>query len=854
MTRLLVVDDNEQNRYLLQALLVGHGYEVQVAVEGAEALEIARTTPPNLIVTDILMPGMDGYSLCRHWKNDATLKSIPFVFYTATYTDAKDEEFALGLGADRFIIKPQEPEALLGIIEEVISDHEAGRLGPPRESALEETAYVKGYNEALIRKLEDKLMQLEITKASLEREVAERRRAEEDALRAGREWQRTFDATNSAMWILDLEQRIVRSNKTSERFFPYSCDELIGKHCWEVVHNSDRPIVGCPTQRVRESLRRESMEHQTERGWFEITVDPVLDKEGRFAGSIHIVSDITERKRTHEALATHSRRVQALIDLQQLSHAPADQVLDFAIDAFMSVTQSEHAFVGILSEDEKSMVIQRCSKGAFNVDGIPVESEHCAVEFWENSVRERKPILCNTTTAPGAGALEVDSGNAEITRYVAVPAIEMGRVTAVAIVANKKSNYTETDVTAISTLLYKMWEILSRQRRDREREELEEQYRQAQKMEAIGQLAGGVAHDFNNILQAILGYGSLLRDRLPSDGEASEFTDEILQATQRASTLTRQLLAFSRRQILTIEDLDLSSVINGMIKMLRRVIGEDIEVNVSHGPELGVVHADRGQMEQVLLNLCLNARDAMPEGGVISIETESVTIDEEYCNAHAWASPGRFVLLSVTDTGCGMSAETQARIFEPFFTTKDLGKGTGLGLATVYGIVRQHQGMIQVYSEVGKGSRFKVYLPSFDQTVTKSLKSEVLEPARGGSETILVAEDEEMLQRLAVRILESAGFTVLLATNGEEAVEIFEKHADKIDLAFLDVVMPKMSGKAVYDALRARFPRLRFLFSSGYSTSVIHTDFVLKEGIELIEKPYSPTALVRKVREILDRE
>jgi len=285
--------------------------------------------------------------------------------------------------------------------------------------------------------------------------------------------------------------------------------------------------------------------------------------------------------------------------------------------------------------------------------------------------------------------------------------------------------------------------------------------------------------------------------------------------------------------------------------MIRRLIGEDVEVAVMDGRGLGMVHADRGQMEQVLLNLCINARDAMPEGGILTIGTENVVFDSEYCNLHTWAAPGRYVLLSVADTGCGMDKETQVHVFEPFFTTKALGKGTGLGLSTVYGIVRQHKGMVQVYSEVGLGTTFKVYLPNIEIPAS-TVEVKTVERAKGGTETILLAEDDQALQTLAARILESAGYTVLLASDGKEALDVFEKHAAEIDLCLLDVVMPKMGGKAVYDVLRQQHPGLLFLFSSGYSVDAIHTGFVLKEGIELIQKPYAPETLLRRIRQVLD--
>jgi len=380
---------------------------------------------------------------------------------------------------------------------------------------------------------------------------------------------------------------------------------------------------------------------------------------------------------------------------------------------------------------------------------------------------------------------------------------------------------------------------------------LEEQLRQAQKLEAVGQLAGGVAHDFNNILQAIMGFSRMLMEGLPEGGEAYEFAEGIFQGAERAARLTRQLLAFSRRQVLSIEALDLNEVIGHFAKMINRVIREDIRLVVVPGERLDTVRADRGQVEQILMNLCVNAHDAMPAGGTLTVETRNVRMDKGYCESHAWAVPGRYVRITVTDTGCGMDDETLARIFDPFFTTKEVGKGTGLGLATVYGIVRQHEGMVQVDSQLGHGASFSVYLPS-SEPATPSVAVAAAEDARGGSETILVAEDDAMLRRLAERILSRAGYTVLLAADGNEALALFEKHPDRIDLILSDVIMPKMGGKAVFDVLHDRRPGLRFLFSSGYSGDAMGTDFVLDKGITLIQKPYSPHVLLRKVREVLD--
>jgi PAS domain S-box-containing protein len=301
MTKLLIVDDRQQNLYMLQVLLSTNGFEVELASNGAEALERAHRAPPDIVISDVLMPVMDGFTLCRAWKEDERLKDIPFVFYTATYTDPKDEDFALSLGAERFIVKPVEPGKFLALLRETIETHEAGKPAAPHESIEEET-YCREYNAALVRKLEDKMLQLEETNRALELDIAERKRAEAAAAQAAREWQTTFDATNDTIWILDREHRVLRANKAAERLFRRASEELIGKHCWEIVHGAAQPIPECPILRARDSLRRESMELQIGEGWFQITVDPILDAAGRYAGAVHIVSDITERKQAEAQL------------------------------------------------------------------------------------------------------------------------------------------------------------------------------------------------------------------------------------------------------------------------------------------------------------------------------------------------------------------------------------------------------------------------------------------------------------------------------------------------------------------------------------------------------------------------
>jgi PAS domain S-box-containing protein len=386
-----------------------------------------------------------------------------------------------------------------------------------------------------------------------------------------------------------------------------------------------------------------------------------------------------------------------------------------------------------------------------------------------------------------------------------------------------------------------------------ERKQLEEQLRQSQKMEAIGQLAGGVAHDFNNLLTAINGYSSLALQRIDSSSSIRPYLEEVKKAGDRAANLTRQLLAFGRKQILQPLPLDLNNIVSDMNKMLRRLIGEDITLTAKLAANLKHIKADPGQIEQVLVNLVVNARDAMPTGGQLTIETANVELDQEYAARHVGIRPGQYVMLAVNDTGVGMDEATRARIFEPFFTTKAKGKGTGLGLSTVYGIVQQSGGSIWVYSEPEHGTVFKVYLPELKSEKASDAPGVVSNQLIGGSETILVVEDEDVVRGLTTSILEGVGYNVIPARGGAEATEICTHYKQEIDLLLTDVVMPQTSGKEVADRLTKMHPGLKVLFMSGYTDEAIVHHGVLDESVEFIQKPFTPAALSRKVREVLDR-
>jgi two-component system cell cycle sensor histidine kinase/response regulator CckA len=380
----------------------------------------------------------------------------------------------------------------------------------------------------------------------------------------------------------------------------------------------------------------------------------------------------------------------------------------------------------------------------------------------------------------------------------------------------------------------------------------EEQLRQSQKVEAIGRLAGGIAHDFNNLLTIINGYTELLLARLPPQDRTSRDINEIRKAGMRAASLTRQLLAFSRKQILEPKVLDMNAIVVELEKMLRRLIGEDVRLTIAQAPGLRRIKADPGQIEQVIMNLVVNARDAMPQGGNLTLETANVDLDEAYAARHVGVRSGAYIMLAVSDTGSGIDKESMSHIFEPFYTTKGPGKGTGLGLSTVYGIVKQSGGNVWAYSEPGRGTTFKIYLPQAEGTVDRQPRDGQHAGIARGSETLLLVEDQKELRELVREMLQMNGYTVVEAGDGLEALEICQKHEGRIDLMLSDVVMPQMGGRELAQRLATIRPEMKVLYMSGYTSNAIVHHGILDPGTALLQKPFTPDSLARKVREVLD--
>jgi signal transduction histidine kinase/CheY-like chemotaxis protein len=385
-----------------------------------------------------------------------------------------------------------------------------------------------------------------------------------------------------------------------------------------------------------------------------------------------------------------------------------------------------------------------------------------------------------------------------------------------------------------------------------ERKRLETQLTRAQRMEAVGILAGGIAHDFNNLLTAIMGYGELMKMDLEKNDPHYHYTEEILKTCTRGSTLTHQLLAFSRKQILQPTVLSVNSLVSGMERLLRRLIGEDVELITNIDEDLGAVKADKGQIEQIIMNLAVNARDAMPHGGKLTLETANVFLDESYGRSHLEVKPGPYVMLAVSDNGEGMDAATQAHIFEPFFTTKTLGQGTGLGLATVYGIVKQSGGHIWVYSEPGQGTTFKIYLPQVEEALSPTETKTGAIAELKGKETILVVEDDSTLREVISQGLKKFGYGVITAANGGEALLISEKRKEPIHLLLTDVVLPQMGGRELAERLSSSLPGLKVLYMSGYTENAIVNNGILREDVGFLQKPFKVNVMVQKIREVLE--
>ncbi|MCW5623360.1 MAG: response regulator [Burkholderiales bacterium] len=670
MTRTLIVDDNAQNRYMLRMLLEAEGFVVEEAQHGGEALLKARQAPPDLVVSDLLMPVMDGYTLLRNWKSDPRLAAIPFVVYTATYVEPDDERLAREMGADAFLVKPAEPEAMLACVREVLGRARRGTASPAVAPTLDEQGLLARHNEVLVRKLEKRTQQLEQGYLELQ-ESEERFRA-------------TFEQAAVGIAHVGLDGRFLRVN-----------DKLC-------------EITGYPREELLE--------------------------------------------------------------------------LDFA-----ALTMPDD----LPASDEA-----RLDMLAGAVDQYAIEKRYLR--------KDGKAVWVNLVSTLLRGA-------ADEPRYFISVIIDIS-----------------------------------------ERKLLEQQFQQAQKLESVGQLTGGIAHDFNNLLTVIIGNAEFLVEELAADESLCSLAEMIRTAAKRGADLTQRLLAFARRQALEPRVVDVNALLVDMDRMLRRMLPENIQISLVNFEGLWPAVVDAAQLEAAVLNLAINARDAMPEGGRLTVETGNVTIEQGAGALQADLSPGAYVMIAVSDTGTGIEPAILPRLFDPFFTTKPVGKGTGLGLSMVYGFAKQSRGHVKIYSELGQGTTVRLYLPrATDREMNADTDSQPGVVELHGGECILLVEDDELVRRFAERQLTDLGYRVVCAANGAEAMNIVRALSD-IDLLLTDVIMPGgWNGPQLVEAARTVLPGLKVLFSSGYANEALVHGGHLDPGVNLLSKPYGRRELASKVRMVL---
>lgn len=695
MSRILIVDDNEDNLYYLSALCAAQGWSVETAHHGAEALHKARHQAPDLVVSDLLMPVMDGYTLLRHWRNDPRLAQTHFVVYTATYTDAEDERLALRLGADAFILKPAEPDELLARIREILDTPSSARAKPVRERTGDEETLLAVYNEALIRKLEAKTLELEQANRALQEDIAERQRAELLLQRHERE-QREL-----ARQLERERQRLVAAQAVAK----------VGS--WETDLTTLEVTWSAETHRI-------------------------------------FGTDPTTFKPTHELFL-------------ELVH-PADRAaVGETFSASLSDTQPrsiEHRI--------------RLSDGRVKV------------------VEERWNVVAGDTGKP----------------LLAVGTCQ--------------------DIT--------------------ERKRLEQQYLRAQRLESIGTVAAGIAHDLNNVLAPILmSIGPLLAEE--TNTERRDMLAMIEASAQRGADMIKQVLSFARGMETRRIPVDLGRLIGDVGKILNETFPKNIGLEIRRDPALWPLHADPTQIQQVLLNLCVNARDAMPNGGSLVITARNRNRSEHEPAGLDGELPGPQVCIEIEDTGCGIDDELVEKIFDPFFTTKDIGQGTGLGLATSLAIVQSHGGSLQVDSRPPTGTRFRLCLPARTEPIELAPPDPEQPPPRGAGETILVVDDEASIRQVTKRTLESLGFKVLLAVNGAEAIALYADHQAKVALVITDMMMPVMDGAATIRALRRMNPTLPIIAASGLGASPIGDSTEPRDQPNsFLEKPFTGDTLLAAVQ------
>jgi PAS domain S-box-containing protein len=839
MAKILVVDDDAESRGLYAALLTRFGHCVLEARDGAEALQLARREKPDLIIADILMPTMNGHEFVSRVREDSALEGVSIVFQTASCLEAEASALGKSCGVSHLIVKRCEPEAILGAVNDA--------LGLPPQPVAEPFALPATFSADPISIVMDAFRRpdrqpdaVSLRLASLaEIGLALGRLSDRGALleKAAQAARKVVGANYAGAGIFEesgkrlrhfvvsgmdaaTAKSIVRPDPTGAPF-----RQILAGHKAVRLAKQEAPLEFIPGHPRVHSFAGAPIETPARLyGWLQVAEklgnSGFTEDDERilsvFAAQFAVIYENAER---WESFQEQTAALQAEIELRRKAEAHFRTLIETA-PAGIIITDERGRVVDINSHAEQMFGYQR-NELLGQPLGILLPER-----FREAHKAHRADYAKKPSFRPMGIGMELIARSKDGREFPVE--ISLGPL------------FTERETLVSSTIV----DISARKK-------LEEQLRDSQRMEAVGMLAGGIAHDFNNLLNVILGTSDLLLDMVAAGDPMRRRIEGVRKAADSAADLTRQLLAFARRQVLEPKIIDLSGAVQGLVPMLRRLVGEHIQLNVAMDPALGLIRADPGQVEQVILNLAINARDAMPSGGRLSIELRNAELDEAYVDQHRPVNPGPYVMLAIGDTGCGMDAATLSRIFEPFFTTKQTGKGTGMGLATVYGIVKQSGGHVWAYSEPGRGSMFKVYLPRAEGVAQAE---ETMPSAKGlrGGETILLVEDALALREMTREYLVSLGYTVVEAENGNDALRCANEFKGPIHLLLTDVVMPELNGRELAEEFLRRHPQAKVLFVSGYADDMIVQQGALKPGAAFLQKPYHPRALVKKLREVLE--
>ena len=819
----LIADDNNTSSKILRAMLETEGHAVIVAADGREALELLERHPVDVIISDLLMPNLDGYQLCREIRQDTRWRDLPFICYTAIYGSPSDEKLAFDLGANAYLRKPASGATILSALRASVDGDRAGPI--PRQASQEELEAVQWYSQPLVAKLENKYFELteksRLAELTVEVGVALTRRNElGEILQACSESMvKHLDAALARIWMLN-ERKIALELGASAATDKLPKGVQLGQAIVERIAQRRRPY---RTNAVLGELSAAEQDWARREGVAALAGYPLI-VEDRLMGVLAIFTRKELPEPTITALATLADSLALGIQSKRTERA-----LRESVERFRQL--SENISQVFWMRDPVKREVLFVSSAYETVWGRSCKSLLEKPDSFFDAIHpgDRERVL-DTLQAESGVPYEVEYRIVrpdDAVRWIRDRAFPVRDAAGLVIrIAGVAEDVTEN----------RQWEM---------------QLRESQKMQAVGRLAGGLAHDFNNLLSVIFGHCALLEASYPSPERLRDSVTEINRAAERAAALTRQLLAFGRRQVIEPKVLDLGSVLTEARSLLLRLIGEKVQLTMTLPPALSRVNIDPVQIDQVLMNLTRNARDAMPEGGELTVETCDVNFDAALASGDSARRTGRYVLLAVTDTGCGMTPEVQERIFEPFFSTKS--DSTGLGLSVVDGIVRQNGGFLTVTSCPGLGSTFNIYLPALDEPLDRSSQKT---PSRRTpcNETILLVEDEDPVREVTALLLESLGYHVLQVPGAEEALDLVKNKQAKIDLLLTDVIMPGMSGRELAEAFRVYDPGIKVLLQSGHTDDVVVRHGILNAEVAFLQKPFSIDALANKVRDLFNQD